>query len=89
MPDLVGVVGTPQDVIRDHPAIRKVNIFFKLDGYDLGVDLHNDAHQPTTNTFVLLVIVIAKNFHTIADPICVFAVRCICKVEICQFCLLN
>jgi len=56
----------PEHAIRDHPAIRQIDILGKLHCNHLLVNLHNNPLKPITDPLTIAV-VIAINFHNIPD----------------------
>jgi hypothetical protein len=56
-------------MVGDHPTIRQVDILMKLNRHHLGVNLDDHAFQPTADSFFILVIMVAKHLHNIADTV--------------------
>lgn len=66
-------------MVGDHPTICQVHIFLKLYGDHFWIDLNNRAFQPITDSFPVPV-VIAEDFHPVADVIVFIAIRDIGEV---------
>lgn len=71
-------------MIGDHPSIRQVNIFLKLNGDHLQVDLDNCAHEPVAYAIAIL-IVITQYFNVIANIVHLNPIWSCFKVKLCQF----
>lgn len=71
-----------------HPTICQVHIFLELYSDHFWIDLNNRAFQPITYSFPVPV-VIAEDFHPVADVIVFIAIRDIGEVKTWQLCLLS
>lgn len=54
----------PKDAVGDHPAIGQEDIRAELNRHHFIIHLHNDAPDPTPNTFTYFFMV-AENFHIV------------------------
>jgi hypothetical protein len=86
--DGFGGFWTPQDMVRNHPAVSKVNILLKLDGDHFEVNLNHNAFQPITNA-VAPTFVITKYINSITYLVDFFQVRHGLKMELCHKTLPN
>jgi hypothetical protein len=87
-PDIMGVLRTPQNMIRHHPTIGQVNVLLKLNCDHLRVHLNDGALQPIAYP-VSTMVVIAVDLNPIADLVRFFPVWGGCKIQSWQFCLLD
>ena len=52
-------------MVRDHPAIRQVDIFLKLDRNHLTISLNNDPCKPISGPVSLFVLMVAKDLNPV------------------------
>ena len=64
--DITGVLWAPQNMVGDHPPVRQIDIFLKLNGYHFQINLDNRTHQPVADAIAILV-VITQYFNMIAN----------------------
>jgi hypothetical protein len=75
-------------MIWDHPAVGQINIFLKLNGDHLRIDLDHSPDQPIVDT-VATPVMVTHDLNLIADVIGFYSVGSRLKVELCQPCLLK
>ncbi|MDH3944597.1 MAG: hypothetical protein OEV06_10935, partial [Anaerolineae bacterium] len=57
-----------------HPTVGEIDIVFKLDSYNLGINLDDDALEPAADAILFIIIVVAQDFDTIPHLIDIFPI---------------
>jgi hypothetical protein len=81
--DLGRQLGDPQHMVGDHPAVRQVDVVFKLNGDHFRINLNHYALEPVADALSGTVVV-AEYIDVVTYLVGLVAVWSGCKMKLCQ-----